>query len=232
MKLTPDQVRSLLDQPIYSWDVCSLLSGIVDYLEFSEQNLAWQRARDVRRAQVEAESLELGPEDAYLLTHARKQIVESAELHFDIGLSQSVRYAGIVAYVTSIEWCMKLFVSRLVQVLPTKPSGKNEAVHTLEHLNTKVAGSFTAQATTLKQVITIRNCIVHVAGVVEGYKYESDVRNAVAALNGFSLSNSSFVGDTVLVAAGAVDQMAREALSWVPALDRECSTNGTFRQPP
>jgi antitoxin HigA-1 len=38
---------------------------------------------------------------------ARVQIVESAELRFDIGLSQSVRYGGIVAYVTSVEWCMK-----------------------------------------------------------------------------------------------------------------------------
>ncbi|QQX89271.1 hypothetical protein JJQ59_37615 (plasmid) [Cupriavidus necator] len=51
MPLTPEQLQRLLDEPIDSWDVCNLLSGTVDFLEFSESNLAWQRRRELQRAQ-------------------------------------------------------------------------------------------------------------------------------------------------------------------------------------
>lgn len=232
MSLTPEQVRRHLEEPVYSWDVSSLLSGIVDYLEFSEQNLGSQRQREVQRARVEAGSLDFGPENAHLLAQARQQIVESAELRFDIGLSQSIRYAGIVAYITSVEWCMKIFATRLAQSLSNKPKGQNEAVHTLEHLNTKIATPRAEQVKELKRLIAIRNCIVHAAGLVEGWQYEPDVRSSIAALDGFSLCNTGFLGDTVHVAAGAVDRLAREALVWLPALDKECSNNGTFGQHP
>ncbi len=224
MSLTPEQIDRFLQEPIYSWDILTLLSGIVGYLAFSEQNLAWQRQPEVRRAQKETDGLDLQPECADLLSEAREQIVEYAKLRFDIGLSQSVRYGGVVAYVTSIQWCMKLFGARLVHALPEKPRHKNEAVHALEYLNTRITAPLSAQAAELERVITVRNCMVHAAGLVKDYRYEADVRNAVVALNGFS-----FIGNTVHVAADAVDQMARSALAWVPALDKECSTNGTFK---
>ncbi len=136
---TPDELQKLLAQPIYSLDVVTLLSGLVDFLEFSESNLAWQRQREIYRARQEAEALDFGPDDAHLLPRARQHLIESAELRFDVGLSQSVRYAGVVAYVTAIEWCMRLFAERLASPLPRKPRGKNQAVHTLKYLNTRIA---------------------------------------------------------------------------------------------
>ena len=226
MSLTPEQVYRLLHEPIYSWDVAARLSGIVDFLEFSERNLAWQRQREVRRAKKEADTLEFEPQDAHLLLQARKQMVESAELRFDIGLSQSVRYAGIVAYVTSIEWCMKLFNARLPHPFSSK---KSDSVHILKHLSTKVAYPLSEQAATLKRMIAVRNCIVHSAGLVKGDKHETDIRAAIAALNGFGISNAGFIGDEICVDIGAVEHMAKEALIWVPALDKACSTNGTFK---
>lgn len=84
----------------------------------------------------------------------------------------------------------------------------------------------------LERIIVVRNCIVHAAGLVQGYKYEADVRNAVTVLHGFSLSDADFLGDRIHVEAGAVDDMARHALVWVPALDKECSTNGVFKKCP
>ncbi len=231
MPLKPDDLQRLLEEPIYSWDVSTLLSGIVDFLEFSERNLNWQRRREIERARQEAEELDFGPEDAHLLPNAHRQLVESAELRFDIGLSQSVRYAGVVAYVTSIEWCMTLFDGRLVEPAPGTPKGKNPAVHILEHINTKLPRPRSEEATMLKHVVFIRNCIAHTAGLVHVYRHESDIRKTVAALNGFSISNAAGLGDRLHIAAGAIDDVARRALDWIPALDKECSTNGVFKSP-
>ena len=231
MPLKPDDLQRLLEEPIYSWDVSTLLSGIVDFLEFSEQNLNWQRRRAIERARQEAEELDFGPEDTHLLPKARRQLVESAELHFDIGLSQSVRYAGVVAYITSIEWCMKLFSKRLSAREPPKPKDKNAAVHILEHINTKLSQPRSVEAAMLEHVVFVRNCIAHTAGLVSIYTHESGVRKAVATLNGFSISNAAGLGDRLHIAAGAVDALARRALDWIPTLDKECSTNGVFKPP-
>lgn len=187
MLLKPEALQKLLDEPIYSWDVSTLLSGIVDFLEFSERNLNWQRRREIQRARQEAEELDFGPEYAHLLPEARRQLVESAELRFDIGLSQSVRYAGVVAYVTSIEWCMELFSARLSAPAPSRPRHKNEAVHILEHINTKLSYPRSVEAEMLEHIVFVRNCIAHAAGLVRVYKHESGVRKAVAVRELFDL---------------------------------------------
>jgi hypothetical protein len=230
MTLTSGQIQRLLDEPIYSLDVVTLLSGLVDFLQFSEQNIGAQRRRAVAVANQEADVLDLGTENSHLLPQVRRQMVESAELRFDIGLSQSVRYAGMIAYVTAIEWCMKLFAARLSQPLPPKSKTKNEAVHTLKHLNTTVGHRLSAEIATLEGVIYLRNCIVHAAGFVQGYKYEGDVRRVVTSLTGFTMSNANFIGDQIHVQAGAIDHMAQHALIWIPALDEQCSTSGAFKK--
>ncbi|MDT8843673.1 hypothetical protein [Paraburkholderia fungorum] len=214
MPLTSEQLQRLLDEPIYSWDVCNLLSGTVDFLAFSESNLVWQRRRELQRARERANALEFEPEDGHLLPQAREQIIESAELRFDIGLSQSVRYAGLISFVTAVEWCMCLFAKRLSSPLPVKPKGESEVVHTLNHLNGKVMYRLTGEVQILREIVIIRNCIVHAAGVIWS--------------NGFRVFDDPILGEMVHVDEHAVDALAHEALIWVPALDRECSTNGTF----
>lgn len=228
MTLTPKELQRLIDEPIYSWDVCGLLSGIVDFLEFSENNLQWQRQREVRRARREAEAMDFGPGDDGSLQEARRHTVESAELRFDIGLSQRVRYAGLTAYISAIEWCMKLFRLRLAKSHPKTPRGKNEAVHTLQHLDGLAGNRWAVEAAALEHAVFVRNCIVHAAGLVRGWKYEKEVRASVATLQGFSVSNMSFVGDEIQISAGAVDELAKRALVWVPALDKKCSESGVF----
>lgn len=230
MTLTPKELQRLIDEPIYSWDVCGLLSGIVDFLEFSENNLQSQRQREVRRARREAAALDFGPGDNKSLQEARRYIIESAELRFDIGLSQRVRYAGLIAYISAIEWCMKLFRFRLTKPHTKPPRGKNEAVHTLQHLDGLVGNRWAVEAATLEHTVFIRNCIVHATGLVRGWKFEKEIRRSVAALHGFSVSNMKSVEDEIQISAGAVDELAKRALVWVPALDKECSESGVFRK--
>lgn len=226
---TQEQLDRLLNEPMYSWDVSSLLGGIVDFLEFSEGNLSWQRRREVRRAEKEADSLEFKPEDSYFLPQARDQIVESAKYRFDVGLSQRVRHAGLVAYVTSVEWCSRLFETRLKSALPKKPNRMNLAVHILQHIDSKVGHRLAGEIETFRQAVVIRNCVVHSAGVVKGDKREAEIRQAIALVSGFRLSTEAFLGESVHVDEGAIEALARSALAWVPSVDKECSENGTFK---
>ncbi len=232
MHLTAEQVDRLLNSTIYSWDVSSLLSGIVDFLEFSESNVAWQREREVRRARKEADELDFGPMDAHLLPQAQVQIVESAEYRFDIGLAQSVRYSGLVAYVTAVEWCAKLFASRASTPVPKSPKGTNEAVHILRSLDAKTEGGFEQQINVFERVVFVRNCVVHAAGLIRGDKHEVELRAAISAVPSFELSTAGFLGESVHISKGAIEALARSALEWIPLLDRECSENGTFKNYP
>ena len=229
MKLTDEQLARLLDSTIYSWDVSSHLSGIVDFLDFSERNLAWQREREVRRAEAEARDLEFDEESTRFEAQARDQIVDSARLRFDIGLARNVRYAGLVAYVTAIEWCMDLFEGRLAVSAPKRPGGVNKAVHLFAHFNASAGGAWTKHVEGFRRVVYVRNCVVHNVGRVRNWKYEQAVRRAIAALPGFAVADASFEGPSVDLAAGAVDCLAREALDWVPALDEACSRSRVFR---
>lgn len=229
MRFTPKQIETFINEPFYSWDVRTTLAGIVDFLEFSERNLAWQREREVRRANQEAADLEFEPEDEHLLPQARAQIVESAELRFDISLSQNVRRAGLVAYVSSIEWCAKLFVARLASKLPPRPSRVNEAVHILGHLGARVDNRFARHVEITRQLVIVRNCVVHAVGLLAHYNHKVGLSAAIASLPGFAVSTAGFMGEAVHIAEGAVDAVAREALKWIPELDRQCSENGTFK---
>ena len=98
----------------------------------------------------------------------------------------------------------------------------------LEHLNFKVAARLTQETEQFENAVTIRNCVVHSAGLVVGDRYESQIRNAVAKVSGFALSKEGFLGESIHIEKGAIEALARHALSWVPALDKECWENGTF----
>jgi len=205
---TPEELDRLLNQTIYSWDVSSLLSGVVDFLEFSEGNLSWQRRRDLRRAENEAAALDFEPQDAHLLPRARDQIIEGAKYRFDFGLSQSVRYAGLVAYVTCVEWCSRLFTARLAQSLPKRPNGKNDAVHVLENLNERVGQRFMHEIEIFRQIVSVRNCVVHSSGLVKGDKHEVEVRKTLTTVPGFCISKEGFLGDSVYIEEGTIEGLA------------------------
>ena len=111
--MTPEDAERFLDLTIYSWDVTTLLHGIVDYLEFSERNLVWQRRREVVRATEEAKVLDIGPENARYLAQAQDDLIEGAKYRFDLSLSQNIRYSSLTSYVTAVEWCADRKSTRL-----------------------------------------------------------------------------------------------------------------------
>ncbi len=228
MPMSAEELDKLLNQPIYLWDVRMLLSGIVDFLEVSERNLVQQREVALREAEQEADELDLGEENEHFLAQAQDQIVEGAKMRFDLGLSQSVRRAGLVAFASTMEWCAMLLKKRMKAPCPDTPKKINESVFVLSHLNGLVGGQFAAEVEQFSQLVTVRNCVVHGVGLVDHFRYPADLRAAVAALAGVSLNDEGFMGEAVHIDADAIEAVARRALDWVWELDSLCSKAGVL----
>lgn len=196
-EITQADLDRLLNQTFYSWDTTTMLSGVVDFLEFSEANLLWQRRRELRKAQEEGASVEFDPPDQRLAASYRSQLIEAAEYRFDVSLSQSIRYSGLVTFVTALELCAKAFSKRLTRNIPDTPPGENENVHLLSFLNRLSSSDFDNYIDDLRRLVYVRNCVVHTAGFVERYKFEKEIQEAVKSLKGFSIWKEDFLGTSV-----------------------------------
>jgi hypothetical protein len=64
---------------------------------------------------------------------------------------------------------------------------------------------------------------------VKGDKHEAEIWKPIGSIPGFGVSSESFIGESVHIEEDAVDDLARAALVWLPSLDEECTSNGTFR---
>src|SRR5712691_1183928 len=124
-KMTQADLDRLFEQTIYSWDTTTMMSGVIDFLEFSECDLSWQRRREMRKAKREGDAAEFEPDDQHLAAQYRHQLIEGVEYWFDVSLSQRVRYAGLVAFVTSLEWCSKGLAKQFTRKPPKVPNKEN-----------------------------------------------------------------------------------------------------------
>lgn len=189
-KLTQADLDRLLDQTFYAWDTSTLLSDVTAYLEFSESNLSWQRQQELKRAKQEGDTAKFEPEDEHLEAQYRQQLIEGVEYWFDVSLSQRIRYAGLVAFVTSLEWSSKGFAKYFTKKQPKTPNKQNRHVHFLANLNELSSSGFDTHIEELKKLVQVRDCVVHSAGFLEGEKHDRDIREAVKTLKGRSFSVS------------------------------------------
>lgn len=229
MRMSEEELDKLLNQPIYLWDVRMLLAGIVDFLEVSERNLVQQREVALREAEQEAAELDLGEEHEHLIAQAQDQIVEGAKMRFDLGLSQSVRRAGLVAFVSTMEWCALLLKKRMKVPCPETPKRTNESVFVLSYLNGLVGGQFATEVEEFSHLVKVRNCVIHAVGLVDHYQYKAELPIAIGALAGVSLNDGGFMGEAVHIDADAIEAVARRAQDWVWELDRLCAKAGVLR---
>lgn len=229
-KLASANLQRLLSQPIYSWEVSALLSSIVDHLEFSESHLAEQRRKEIHKAEEEARLLELAPQDAHLLPQAQAQIIDGVAYRFDIGLSQSVRYAGLIAYVSAVERCTQLFSLRLNLPVGKCPKKKSRSVHLLECLDNAIGNQLAPEIECFEKIVYIRNCIIHSAGVPKGYKHETEIFETINLLPGFRMTNDGLMEECICIEKGAIEILAQNALHWIPLLDEICTTKGILKQ--
>ncbi len=229
MALTQADLDRLLNQPIYNWDTSTMLSGVVDFLEFSENNLSWQREREIKKARDEAATVEFAPPDEHLVDQYRSQLIEAAEYRFDVSLSQTIRYSGLVAFVTSVELCAKAFEKVLNVAISKAPKGENEHVHLIAELNRKSSSGFENDIADIRNLVFVRNCLVHAAGFIARYEFESEVRNIVKSLVGLTVWNEDFLGTSIRIDKGAVERYGKRATEWLPKLHERCAEQGMLK---
>lgn len=206
-----------------------MLADVLDFLEFSENNLSWQRRREIRKVEREAEQVEFEEKDKYLEPQYRAQLIEGAEYRFDVSLSQRIRYAGLVAFVTTIQWCALTLRKRMVLPLPECPKSTNKEMHILATLNVMGSCGFDRGISDISDLIHVRNCIVHAAGLVNSYEHASTLPASITRLSGIKICNTNFLGPSIEIAQGAVEAYVGAANEWLPKLDEVCTARGILK---
>jgi hypothetical protein len=203
---------------------------VTAFLDFSESNLSWQRERELRKAKHEGDTARFESEDAHLEGQYRQHLIEGVEYWFDVSLSQRIRYAGLVAFVTSLEWSSKGLAKYFTKKRPKTPRSENRHVHFLAHLNELASSGFEIQIEELRNLVRVRDCVVHSAGFLEGEKrYDHDIRGAVKSLKGFSIWKENYLGTSIHIEKGALEVYAGKAKDWIPKLVERCVKIGLIR---
>ncbi len=224
MTLNQLNLSSLLDQTFFGLDTISMLGDVEDFIEFSESNIGWQKHREIGRAEQECNETEF--DDPREEAQYRDQILEGVKFRFEISLTQRVRYAALVALITTIEWVLLALKKRRSFEFPQKPHGRSDAVHILSVFNSRGALGLEQEITTLEALIFVRNCIVHSAGLLSSYKHEDDLRAALTTFSGVKVSDLHFLGDCIEIESGFLEKVILDLKRWLPNLDRVVSERG------
>jgi hypothetical protein len=216
--------NTLLDQTFFGLDTLTMLGDVEDFIEFSESNIGWQKHRELRRAELECNNAEF--DAPHLEAQYRDQTLEGVEYRFEISLKQRVRYAALIALITTIEWVLLALKRRAAFQFPTKPAKKNEAVHALSVFNEKAAINLEQKIDLLESLSQVRNCIVHAAGLLESYQHEPELRQRIGGLSGVQVSNLNFLGDSIEIEAGFLEGVIKDVRDWLPDVEKALSERG------
>ncbi len=216
--------NTILNQTSFGLDIRAMLVDIEHFIEFSERNLAEQKRQELRRTKQECDEEEF--EDPSMEGQYRHQMLESVEYRFEVSLKQRVRYAGLTALITTIEWCLLALKKRAVCDLPKKPNGINEAVHILSVFNKRADLDLMDKVQLLARLVRVRNCIIHAAGLLEGFKYEEQLRKDISSLHGIVVSKDNFLGESIALESGFLEKVTKNAREWLPSIEKAMYTQG------
>lgn len=219
---------TILDQTFFGFDTLTMLGDVEDFIDFSENNISWQKQRALRRAEQECNGDYF--DDPLFEAQYRDQTLKGVEYRFEISLTQRVRYAALVTLITTIEWVLVALKKRAVFKFPKKSEKTNEVVHTLSVFNEKAALSLEYEIHLLNSLIQIRNCIVHAAGLPASYKYEAELRENLASLSGIGFSSMNFLGESIDIEAGFLEGTIKNVRIWLPVVEKALIDRGLLRQ--
>lgn len=220
---------AFLDHTLFGLDILSMLEDIENFLEFSESNIAQQKQRELQRAEEEADEAQFTREDEHLASQYRDQMIQAVEYHFDISLSQRVRYSALSALVTTIDWCALSLERRTTFKIPKKPKQTNRAVHILRIIDDQAKFGIERYISEIECLVHVRNCVVHAAGLVDTYEYKADLNASLAMLKGLSVSSKNYLGDGIEIETGALESYLEAAKQWLPELEKHCLNMGLLK---
>lgn len=185
-------LEHFLSQPSYAIEDRRLILGVSDFLQFSELNIE-------KRYQQELEDIDRTEEADDFPFEYLDHLKENARFRYEVSLPLNVRYAAVVALVTSIEWSVRPFVKRLKEQMPQKPKGRNLTVHVLSELRVRTGVGTAGLIADHAALVRVRDCIAHNAGMARGSKFENDLVEATDRLPGFSLDRRNLIGTHVCI---------------------------------
>jgi len=219
---------TLLDQTFWGLDILTMLGDVEDFIEFSESNIGWQKHRELRRTEQECNDFEF--DDPHLEAQYRHQALEGVEFRFEVSLTQRVRYATLIALITTVEWVLLTLKKRASFKFPRKPDKQNEAIYVLSEFNKKMNLGLEEKILILEALVKIRNCIVHDAGLLASSQYENDLRHLIPTLLGIRISNLNFLGEGIEIETGFIQGVIRDVRVWLPNLEKVASAQKLLRK--
>lgn len=202
----------------------SLVSDVEDFLEFSEQTLAWQH-RNANQAIQRNPDLGEYPE-GYI-----EHFIASTEHRFAVSLPMRLRYASLVALVTTMEWEGRVLGQIANFRLEPKPKERSETVHILKCFDRELSLGAGATIDDYERLVHVRNVVSHNAGIAAGYRHEAQLRNSVDLLSpGFTIANWNFLGDCVKIERGALTPYIRAMADRLPRIWQAADNAGKVRK--
>lgn len=166
--------QRLLETPFYALDQQALFSQVIDFIEFSERNIEWQKR--VALSQVEKEMENLGidePNRHSLHDHLR----DEALFRFDVILPMQTRYSALASLVGIIEWSIRVLHRCAAFDVPASSDNKqSDVIHLVIIFSDRCELDYKSDIRRLELLIWVRNCILHNSGLIEGYRYEAQLR--------------------------------------------------------
>lgn len=201
--------------PLYLWDFQFQFGDLLDFIEFSEANLEWQRSSYLKMLDKQYRGKGY-PADEYSAER------DNIEYRFDFRLAQKIRYSAIIALVTTVEWASGLLEKQGLKEkeVRKKFNGVNKHITRLREYYQFADCSLEHNLEELEKVIKVRNCITHSAGIVEDDKYPEQITEIVKTLKGFEIYDQ-YPG-MILIDKGVIEEIIKRTESWIPDFIEEC----------
>lgn len=204
-----------------------MLGDIDDFIGFSEANISWHKHREIQRTKDECNNIKF--DNSHEEGQYRYQMLEGVEYRFEVSLKQRVRYAGLVALVTTIEWAILTLKKRSKFDFPQKPPNKNPAIHALTVFNERACLGLDEIIQFIETIIHTRNCVVHSAGLLASYKFPQELRQALASLHGVQISDVNFLGESIEIDSGFLQNVIADIRNWFPNVEKILAEKGLLR---
>ncbi|MBL8529799.1 MAG: hypothetical protein JNL68_19125 [Burkholderiales bacterium] len=221
--MPPFDPEKFLSEPIYALDFGFMIGDVEDFLEFTESNVEWQFKREMLSIQRQAETEQFEP--GY-----REHLEANAEHRFKVSLPLRVRYAALVALITSVEWSLVTLIDRLKDPLSKKPEKTNGTVHALRELESRLAMGANQLISEFEALVRVRDCIVHSAGLERHYKFKAQLPEFLSRIRGIYLGSWNFLGKHICIDRGALNQYISGLAHHVTALHEACHKKGLLNE--
>ena len=206
-------IEQRLDVTLAALDFKSMISDVKDFLEFSEENIAWQYRRELQSIAHQTNM------DNDL--QERLDLEQSADHRFRVSLPLRVRYSALLLFVTSVEWSVKYLNENMLEPIETHQDKTNATVKILKTLSDRAGLEYNSLIADYEALVQLRNCIVHAGGIVESYRYKDDLPQAINQIPGATIESRHFFGPQVYFERGALEGPFKRTAELILMLHRD-----------